>query len=82
MQNHLVCPLCGKTGERSGNWVRPGVAAGDLTTGLDFENCPGCWDMMVQNGIAPGIFTADGNGGHKFTPIPRPATEQKDTSAV
>jgi hypothetical protein len=61
--------------------VRPGVATGDLMTGLDFENCPGCWDTMTQNGIAPGIFTTDTNGGNEFTPIPCPVTQQ-DTSAV
>ncbi len=67
--------MCGKAGERSGDWVRPGVAAGDLMMGLDPENCSGCWDAMTKEGIAPGIFTANANGGHKFTPIPRPGTE-------
>jgi hypothetical protein len=76
MQNPLVCPTCGKTGERSGDWVRPGVAAGDLMSGLDPENCLGCWDAMAQRGISPGIFATDTNGGQKFEPIFRSVPEQ------
>jgi len=74
MRSPLVCPVCGKTGRQSGDWVRPGVAAGELMTGLDPQNCPGCWNTMTRNGIAPGTFTADGNGNQRWESFPRPAT--------
>jgi hypothetical protein len=74
MHNPLICPACGRTGQQSGQWVRPGVAAGDLVAGLDPQNCSGCWDTMTHAGIAPGIFTTDDNGNQKFEPIRRPVT--------
>ena len=49
MPIQLACQVCGRTAERSGNWVRPGVAAGELITGLDPQNCHGCWDTMKQH---------------------------------
>ena len=63
VENHLVCPLCGKAGEVHGNWVRPSVASGDLITGLDVENCAGCWDTMARSGIAPGFSRRTGTAG-------------------
>jgi hypothetical protein len=80
MLYYPICPECGRTAEVSGDWVKAGFT-GLLVTGLDFQNCPGCWDTMSQNGAAPGIFTPDGSGGYAFTPVPRPATEQ-ETAAV
>jgi len=72
MSSPMMCPECGKTGKQSGEWVRPGIAAGELIAGLDPETCVGCWDTMSQNGIVPGTFTTDRNGNQKFEPIPRP----------
>lgn len=72
MQSPLVCPMCSKTGEQSGAWVQPNVAAGELMAGLDPENCVGCWDTMSKNGIAPGTLTKDENGNRKWEPILRP----------
>ena len=80
MENQLVCPECGKTGERTGGWVRPGMAAGDLMTGLDPEECVGCWDVMAKHGIAPGILTTGADGDQKWVPIPRSVPEQKAVS--
>ena len=74
MHSPLVCPVCGRTGQESGEWVRPGVAAGELMTGLDPQNCSGCWDTMTKNGIAPGTFTADDSGNQRWESFPRPAT--------
>lgn len=73
MHSPLVCPMCGRAGQQSGEWVRPNVAAGELLAGLDPQSCPGCWDTMTQNGIAPGTFTTDARGGHSFASLPRPA---------
>lgn len=74
MHSPLVCPACGRTGQQSGEWARTGVAAGELMTGLDPQNCPGCWDMMTKNGIAPGTFTAEASGNQRWESFPRPAT--------
>jgi hypothetical protein len=65
MHNLLICPACGRTGQPSGHWVRPG---------LDPQNCCGCWDTMTHAGIAPGIFTTDDSDNQKFEPIRRPVT--------
>ena len=75
------CPAAGCTSAMCAT-LRPDRSGNVTARRRTLSNCPGCWDMMAQNGIAPGIFTADSNGGHKFTSIPRPAAEQKDTSAV
>lgn len=74
MHSPLVCPVCGRAGQRSGEWVRPDIAAGELVAGLDPQNCHGCWDTMTKNGIAPGTFTAHGSGTQKWESFPRPAT--------
>jgi len=74
MYSPLVSPVCGKTGQQSGDWVRLGVAAGELLTALDPQNCPGCWDTMTTNGLAAGTFTADGNGDQKWESFLRPET--------
>ena len=42
--------------------------------GLDPQNCPGCWDTMAQNGIAPGTFITDDTGNQRFESFSRPAT--------
>ncbi len=68
----LVCPVCGRTGQQSGEWVRLGVAAGELMAGLDPQHCHGCWDVMSQNGIAPGTFTPDVSGSQRWEPFLRP----------
>jgi hypothetical protein len=81
MQAPLTCPTCGKTGERSGDWVRPGVATGDMMTGLDPENCVECWDTMASWGISPGILTSDGHGGQGFEPIPRSVPEERTAAS-
>ena len=72
MQIPLTCPNCGKTGQQSGDWTRPGIASGELIGGLNPEGCIGCWDIMSKNGIAPGVLTAAGKGGQRFKLIPRP----------
>jgi hypothetical protein len=74
MRSLLVCPVCGRTGHQSGEWVRPGVAAGELMTGLDPQNCSGCWDTMAQNGIAPSTFITDGTSNQRLESFPRPET--------
>lgn len=74
MRSQLVCPVCGRTGQQPGEWVRPGVAAGELMAGLDPQNCLGCWDTMAQSGIAPGTFITDSASNQRFEPFPRPAT--------
>lgn len=76
MSDNLTCRTCGKTGEQTGAFVQPG-ATGTLTTGLDPENCVGCWDLMATNGMAPGIITAD----KQWVPIPRSLPEGKTTTA-
>jgi hypothetical protein len=62
-----TCPECGRTAEKAGDWVKPGFT-GFLITGLDFENCPGCWDTMARNGAATGILSPDGT----WNTVPRP----------
>lgn len=74
MRSPLVCTTCGRTGQRSAEWVRPGVASGEIIAGLDPQNCSGCWDTMAQNGIAPGTFTTDGSDNRGFESFPRPTT--------
>jgi len=72
MHSPLACPKCGRIGQQSGEWVLPSVAAGELVAGLDPRSCPGCWDTMTQNGIAPGTFTTDASSSQKFEAFPRP----------
>ena len=73
MRSSLVCPVCDRIGQQSGEWMLPSVAAGELLAGLDPQNCHGCWDTMAQNGIAPGTFVADGTSAQRFVAFPRPA---------
>jgi hypothetical protein len=53
--------------------VHPGVAVGELLTGLDPRSCPGCWDAMRKNGIAPGTFIMEASGNQRFESFARPA---------
>lgn len=72
-----TCPECGKTAKESGTWSKLGFS-GPLITGLDVENCPGCWDTMQRNGAAAGVLNA---GDGSFTPVPRPVPRKEPSAA-
>jgi hypothetical protein len=77
MLYNLKCPECGKTGERSA--MRAAPPRVELVTGLDIEECPGCWDTMYQFGAAPGTYTFGENGVFEsFTPVTRPEPKPRD----
>ncbi len=57
----LRCNVCGKQGNRSHNWEHIGVASGTLMTGLDPDNCQGCFEVMSSNGMAIVDLTALAN---------------------
>lgn len=63
----LICPVCGRTGTKGGDWTSA-TAAGVLVTGLDPANCAGCHDTMTTHGVAPRLFAPDGSS----TAIERP----------
>lgn len=47
----LECSVCGNIGEETGSIVWPGVASGGIITGLDPDNCEGCKEVFVSNGL-------------------------------
>jgi len=56
----LTCPECGKTGSDAGDWVKPGVAAGPILTGLNTDDCEGCRETLRKHGYTVLELGADG----------------------
>jgi hypothetical protein len=55
-----TCPVCGRVGEITGQFAAP-AGSGDIMTGLDPENCVGCFDTMKTYGRTARNFKADGS---------------------
>jgi hypothetical protein len=75
MLHYDTCQTCGLTAEISGAWVK-GNFSGETISGLNPQNCSGCWDLMQQNGAVSWARTADGN----LVSAPRPTAA--DQSAL
>jgi hypothetical protein len=77
----LECPTCGKTTTQSGEWTNGGFR-GTLLGGLTPETCAGCWDTLAQSGASPIHLTPTANGGYASELIPRPASQEAQSSLV
>jgi hypothetical protein len=69
---YTTCRMCGLKGEISGTWIK-GNFSGDIISGLNPENCSGCWDLMQQNGAISWKLSSDG----ELVSVSRPTGEDQ-----